>query len=57
MNDTAQDKAEQILRRLSTQAFDDFYKGQFEDFMTGVTGEKARQEILNEIIFLFRLND
>jgi len=57
MNDTIKAKAEEILSRISTQSFQNFYSGPFEDYTVGVTGEKQRQEILDEIAYLFQLNN
>jgi hypothetical protein len=57
MNDTTKAKAEEILSRISTQTFDNFYKGLFEDYTVGVTGEKQHQEVLEEIAYIFHLND
>ncbi len=57
MNDTTKAKAEEILFTLSKQSFDDFYKGPFEDFITGVTGDKNREEILEDITYFFNLNN
>lgn len=57
MNDTIKAKAEQILYRLSTQTFDNFYKGPFEDYITGITGDTQKENILEEIAYIFRLED
>ena len=57
MTKETQQKAEEILYRISSQSFDDFYKGRFEDYIVGVTGEDARKEILEEIAYIFRIED
>jgi len=57
MKDTIRTKAEEILHKITTQSFDDFYKGRLDDYITGVTGDKQREEILEEIVYIFKLND
>jgi len=50
------DKAEKILQSLSKQSFDDFYRGRLYNYIVGVTEEKEKEEILQEIAFIFRLD-
>jgi len=57
MNDTIKAKATDILLRISTQSFQNFYSGPFEDYTVGVTGEEKLEEILEEIAHIFQLNN
>ena len=45
--------AEKILGILSRGSFDNFYNGEFEEYIVGITDEKAKQKILGEIEYMF----
>jgi len=47
--------AEDILRLLETTDFDEWYRGDFDEFVIGESTSKPRKEILEDIANMFKV--